>query len=382
MTLCNTKLGFPIFDTCGLQDGTTFALCGGGGSAKSGLGNSLCLCKLGPRPDAKTPGVDVAVLSKLDTGDKISASCSLSSDDAWVAYELNGLLALAAVGKSGELKALELQPYKAAAPISTVQFVSWSASVVAIALANGDVELVECAASGFAHRGTLVGHTKPVTELDSLGGLLLSASADDVRVWNETSAPCLQMLPADLSSGLVIKKARVVGAHVILALQNSTARRGNSFLVAWKRPAADKPFELRKVVLCGKTSGTALGIDAHGDLVAVGDADSFVQLFSLGTLEPLRRVKQRLHSLPVTSVLFLKGPGQPRYMLTSSADATCAMLRLDALEGGDGCCSWVTLLVLAILAAGVAFAVGASPELRALCLEAAHRVDAVVQTYM
>jgi len=49
--LCNTKVGYPIYDSspAAINADDAFAICGGGGASQTGVGNKIDICILGPR---------------------------------------------------------------------------------------------------------------------------------------------------------------------------------------------------------------------------------------------------------------------------------------------------------------------------------------------
>jgi len=325
----------------------------------------------GDRIDKAAVGVDVTPVRSLNTG-AFCNSVSISENGKLVAFVADDKLQLA-VSVGNELKSVAVQ-YKAEFPVKLVRFAP-DCQTLAVALANGSVELVFVQANEDGSvvscklLRVLVGHVQEIEDMHFVSGFLATCSKEDARVWSLENGSCIQTLPADLSSGLVMRRLRFGSeGRLLFTLQVPKARGGSSFLVVWKRDDNNAPFKLRKIQMVCKFLATSLGVDPQGHFLAVGTAENAVEVFEYATLNHLKRF-QKIHGFPSTGLFFAPAAAtKSRYLVSTSADKTCTMMSLASfVDQGDGFCFWFLVFFL-IFGGLLGLALGLSAEFREMVI--------------
>jgi len=334
--LCNSKTGFPVFDSIeSADDAKLFVLCGGGGSAKSGVANRVSLCSLGPRADGHA-GVSLVPLAHFDTEAKLATSCCMLNATT-VVFSIENELVVAERGQGDKnIVLVELSRLKVDQSIDLVRACH---NLILVGKASGQVVVLEWTNGSLQKVRALSLHLKPIVDITpGPGALVATASADDtVRIWNLQTGKTEHILPSNSLANLTYRKIRFGPVRKdrplrLFTLQVPKNRKGASFVVVFERVQVSKDVSTWDVVSARQVSPllvTAMTVSADGRFVAVGSADLSVSMFDQESLAPLRTMN-KVHGLPVTG-MFVCGS----YVVSTSADATCAMVRVDDIGAFD-----------------------------------------------
>ena len=329
--LCNSKTGFPVFDGVECKsDDRHFAICGGGGSAKSGVPNKVSLCTLGPRADGHA-GVSLVEVASVSTNEKLATSCCMIGAD-FVVYLIDEKDVIVSQRRDKEL--VEKTRYTATDKLEKVR--CFGGKWLLLAAETGPIEVLvfDPANVSLVPKTKLSFHRNAVVDLSFTSpGLLASASSDDtIRVWDlETGTP-QSILPADVASKLTHRRVRFSSKDQfvlkLFSLQVPKNRKGASFIVVWGRMKQQKDanWTLLQVEQVSKMLVMAFTVCTDRPLIAIGSADLSVTILHEETLRPLRTVN-KIHTLTITG-LFFRGD----HVVSSSADGTCAMVAINDLN--------------------------------------------------
>lgn len=352
--LCNSKSGFPVFDSVEhVADDSLFVICGGGGSAKSGVANRVSLCTLGPRSDGHA-GVSLVQLANFNTEARLATSCCMiNATTVAFAIETEVTIAERSPENGDTLIARHQEKVNDA-----VEILRYCHRWLMVGTAKGHVLAFEWTNGTLKKSSTLMFHLKSIVDIwPGPGSIVATASADDtIRIWNMETGKPEHILPANSSAGLTYRRARFSVAKDqptrLFTLQVPKNRKGASFVVVWQRRQVqqkDFDWEIRTIQQVSPLLVTAMTVSADGKYVAVGSADLSVSVLDQTTLAPLR-VIPKVHGLPVTGMFF-----RGSYVVSASADATCAMVRIDDIGAFDisktirTCFSFLAMLVTLLM---------------------------------
>lgn len=333
-----TKLDIPAFDAWAGNgepaNANVFVLSGGGGKAKSGVGNTVSLCTLGARKDAKQKGVDVHFNATLNTGDVLADSCCMVTRDV-IAYSSDETVFLSRLSDGSKLSEVASTNVATSIHIIRSYMNRWlvvggnSGMVKVFEYVEGSIPSLKEAFTFDRQRDTIkdisfVQLTKDVT-------LLATASEDStVRVYNLATGKAEGILPADMLAKNIYRGAQFSGKDPfvikLFTLQCFRARPATSTVVVWERSRQlDKPdWVLSQVERVYDMLGSAIAVCPDEALIAVA-ANEAVLILDEDTLAK-RRVIPKAHLLPISSLFFANN-----FVVSVSPDKACAMTRFDDL---------------------------------------------------
>lgn len=309
--LCNTKVGFPVFDSVESPfDSNEFILCGGGGSAKSGVFNRVLRCALGPRPDG-IPGVSLVTLGSFDTGTQLATSCCFLSPTE-ICFALDKELVVC----SGTAEYVERSRVAVGELVEVVRSFN---SQLFVGTELGSLIVYDLLLQVLHHTRL---HFKPVVDLTFTPAFCASCSQDGtIRVWDlQNHMTTAAILPA--REGMTFREAKFLPGNRLLALQVPKSRKGSCFASVFARRASSTGGEFVLDQMQAVSPSLATGLAANQRFVAVGSADAT----TLFRTETFARVNQasKVHGLPVTGLFFRGG-----HLVSTSADATAAMISVE-----------------------------------------------------
>ena len=156
-------------------------------------------------------------------------------------------------------------------------------------------------------------HTGPIKDVSfhPSGRLVATSSSDGTcRIWSLESGKTLQILPADSAGGLTYRSIRFSArrSDLLFTLQVPTGRHGSSQIVVWRNEAGpdaldSKKWGLARAVAACDCRGTAFSVSSDGRYLAVGDVKGTISLYDQQTLELHKRIPE-VHALAVTGLTF------------------------------------------------------------------------------
>ncbi|KAH9254560.1 hypothetical protein BASA81_007308 [Batrachochytrium salamandrivorans] len=317
--LCNTKVGFPVFDSVESQfDSNEFILCGGGGSARSGVFNRVLRCTLGPRPDG-IPGVSLVTLNSYDTGSQIATSCCfLSPTEICFALDKELVVCSASSSSSADEGGGYVERNRVVVG-ELVEVVRSFNSQLFVGTELGSLVVYDLGLQVLYHTRL---HFKPVVDLTFTPAFCASCSADGtIRIWDlQNHMTTAAILPA--REGMTFREAKFLPGNRLLALQVPKSRKGSCFASMFARRTSNSGGEFVLDQMHAVSPSLATGLAANQRFVAVGSADA-TTLFHTETFAPVNQAN-KVHGLPVTGLFFRGG-----HLVSTSADATAAMISVD-----------------------------------------------------
>lgn len=190
------------------------------------------------------------------------------------------------------------------------------------------------------------GHSKAVCALQfSLRqGLLLSSAKDGtVRVWKESrSVSELQCdctdptSPRNNTGQTLVRGCAFLDIKGLCAVTVASKRRGKAFLSQWVRQPQAPSYELAMRTVCSPCPISAMSLSQDGELLTLGSVDGSIILWSIPEWRALKTFPE-VHDLPVTCIAARPFPvplqgeeetGVAIHARSASADSKMGLLTL------------------------------------------------------
>lgn len=334
-------------------DGTSVvALCGGGGSAKTGVKNCILVQNRG----VADGGGDL----DLSTGDQVAVAVMVYQNP--ISHQL---ALVAAVGRQvvryclpGGLVTGRIDVANEGDSCSAVS-VNAMADRLAVGCDSGVIKVFHMNDDDFCFQQQtgidVLGHDKSICALafSARGSRLVSSAKDGTaRVWDvgQDSVQILSVLKCSIqdinpsSSPAPSKRASAAASQVLVrgcALGDlegkvvytvASGRRGKAFLSKWVQ---DKPteFSCQTRVECSDVPISAMSLSGDANLLVLGGVDGTVTMWNMENWKAFHKFKE-VHDLPVTCIaarpfpLPLQGEdnGVQMQAISASADSQLAWL--------------------------------------------------------
>lgn len=331
-------LHFPVFGLTWWADpGTSasiVAYCGGGGSAKTGVHNSIVVVEgdRGARSIATGDQVGVALYMFQNATSKV----------VWLV-----------VGMGNQVRRYRMPDGQHEGTIDVGEAVNAltvnsMADLLAVGCETGAVKVYEISDERFRAegiQGSVVDHEKTVCALVfSLRNNRLMTSAKDGTACIYENGQLMTRFKCSVSDDSQPKPARppqvlVRGCAFTdldgrVAVTVASGRRGAAFLARWQE--TPKGFQCRDRVKCNDNPVSAMSLSADGSMLALGTVEGSILLWNMAEFRPLQQFKE-VHELPVTCLAArpvsvpLEGEEHDNVMIhvrSASADSQLACLTM------------------------------------------------------
>ncbi|KAL7581086.1 hypothetical protein ACA910_005889 [Epithemia clementina (nom. ined.)] len=343
-------LAFPVFAISWFSEPSEggrsiFAYCGGGGSAKTGVKNSVVIFgeKNGPR--------------QISTGDDAASSLRLYqnpiSGKIWLMVGLGSQIRRYPVDVDDEGLEESFEELAIGEESCLALSANSMASQIAFGCESGKVLIFETSDDNFSRGKPLYildGHTNAVCALDyaarTVGRVVSSAKDGTACIWADgqmvaglrcsvAPEPKQKRPPQILVRGCAFGDVEGKTCYTV-----ASARRGKAFLAKWEEVKGDdgrKKFVCVAKTECSACPISAMSLSMDLSLLTIGSVDGSIILWSVEAWKPIK-IFPEVHHLPVTCIAarpfysyhaLLKGEEDDGVMIharSASADSQLACL--------------------------------------------------------
>ena len=288
------------------------AYCGGGGSAKTGVKNSVVIFgeRNGPR--------------QLSTGDELASALRIYqnpvSGKVWLMVSLGSIIRRYAVDVEDDDSDNDgYQDISIGEESCLTVTANSMASQVAMGCESGKILVYETSDETFAQKKQLHllnEHTNAVCALDyasrTVGRLISSAKDGTACIWLD--GKLIGGLRCSVTDPKQPKPKRAVQVLVRgcafgdmegkLCYTVASARRGKAYLALWEERQGDdgqKQFVCRSKTECSNCPISAMSLSTDQSLLVLGSVEGSIIMWSVETWKPIK-VFPDIHHLPVTCI--------------------------------------------------------------------------------
>lgn len=335
---------FPVFGLSWFgnpADGTSIvAYCGGGGSAKTGVFNKICVRANG-RAELEISTDDQVCVGIYVYGNPLSNTHWLvgavgNSVRRYSLFERGTLAGTAAVGSGANAVATNAM-----------------ANILAVGCEDGSIHIFKITdeSNDFDVVGICKGHLKAVCSVSfCLRRNVFVSSAKDgmAKVWNYETLECIATLECQVPLPPPKSASKQRGGPQQILVRGcafgdlegniiytvASARRGQAYLYKWISDDGKNNYAFERIE-ASPVPISAMSLSADGGMLALGGVDGTIALWNTETLKVLKKFPQ-VHELPVTCIAArpystpLQGDeeGIVVHALSASADSKFALLTL------------------------------------------------------